>query len=371
MAKEYRGAAFPGGIGNNVQRRPGFTLVELLVVIAIIGILIALLLPAIQAAREASRRSSCANKIRQLGIAVQNFESTKKHYPSATEMPDIANPTGNDGISFYIQILPFIEASAIADLYDPKVQPRKQLAMFFSVPEPTMQCPSDDSIQVPYAQGYTPPGADGLGTGDTAQDYKGNYGINWGNSRYKQDIPVWDFNANADRPGLPGPFEEPVQVGTKQIPTRIKPKQVTDGTSHTLCMIEMRQAPTGGPPDTQIDRRARLWIPVSSTYQISTLLSPNSSSCGSSGTGRGETQTVIDPKTGCGTDIAFCLEAEGLPCTRSSDAPTYTLGARSRHPGGVSVALLDSSVQFIQDNVDLAVWRAISTRAGEEVTGNF
>src|SRR6187551_1489068 len=101
--------------------RPGFafTLVELLVVIAIIGILVALLLPAIQAAREASRRSSCSNKIRQLSIAVQNYESARKHLPAACEMPDsVVAPTGNDGISFYIQILPYIEASNLKDLYD-------------------------------------------------------------------------------------------------------------------------------------------------------------------------------------------------------------------------------------------------------------
>src|SRR4051812_28241662 len=89
------------------QSRRAFTLVELLVVIAIIGILVALLLPAIQAAREASRRASCLNKIRQLSIAVMNFESAKKHYPTAVHMPDIVNPTGNDGIAFYIQILPY------------------------------------------------------------------------------------------------------------------------------------------------------------------------------------------------------------------------------------------------------------------------
>jgi prepilin-type N-terminal cleavage/methylation domain-containing protein len=354
--------------------RNGFTLVELLVVIAIIGILIALLLPAIQAAREASRRSSCSNKIRQLSIAVHNYESAQKQLPSACDMPDsVAMPTGNDGISFYIQILPYIEASNLKDLYDEKVQPRKQLAKVFSAPEPTMQCPTDTPVQVPYAQGFTP--ADPvtkLGTGDTAQDYKGNYGINWGTGYWKQnrtDAPtsplVWDFTTQSNRPGLPGPFEDVETVGTRQISKPIKMKQISDGTSKTFMFMEMIQAPTGGPPDTEIDRRARLWIPASSTFQISTLLVPNSGPCGSG--------LSIDTKLGCGKDNAFGIDrpAEGLPCLRSNSAPGYTLASRSKHPGGVMVSMCDSSVRFVVSDVEVQVWRGYGSRAGTEAGGDL
>ncbi len=339
----------------------GFTLVELLVVIAIIGILVALLLPAIQAAREASRRTSCLNKIRQLAIAVQNYESAKKHYPSSVEMPDITNPTGNDGISFYIQVLPFIEASTVADRFDRKVQPRKQLRNLFSVPEPTLQCPSDEPVQVPYAQGFD---AANAGTGDTAYDYKGNYGINWGTGRFQQDFPTWDLESGANRPGMPGPFEDPETIGTKQITKWIRVKQIIDGTTHTLCLLEMRQAPTGGPPDSEIDRRARLWIPVSGTFQISTLLVPNSTRCTAG-------SNIVDPKTGCGPDVAFCLDIDGMPCSRGGAVNQYTLAARSRHPGGVCVALCDASCKFVTNDVDLRVWRAAGSRAGGEVVGDF
>jgi prepilin-type N-terminal cleavage/methylation domain-containing protein/prepilin-type processing-associated H-X9-DG protein len=357
-------------------RQPrGFTLVELLVVIAIIGILIALLLPAIQAAREASRRSSCSNSVRQLAIAVQNFESTKKHYPAAIEMPDITNPGGNDGISFYIQILPYIEASAIADLYDPNIQPRKQLAKCFSSPEPTTQCPSDEPVQVTFALGYTPPDpATGLGTGDTAQDYKGNYGINWGTGRYQrgssQDpasrpLWVWSFATQRPEPALPGPFENPVVVGNKEISKRITVRQVSDGTSHTLLLLEMRQAPTGGPSEGNagIDRRGRLWIPANSTHQISTLLLPNSGPCGNG--------SLVDDKLGCGNDLASCLAHSIVPCTPHGTAAQYTLASRSRHPGGVNVSLCDASVQFVSDDVDIQIWRGFGSRAGDEVGGEL
>jgi prepilin-type N-terminal cleavage/methylation domain-containing protein len=341
----------------------GFTLVELLVVIAIIGILIALLLPAIQAAREASRRSSCSNKIRQVALAVTNYESAKKEFPAAVHMPDIANPGDNDGISFFIQILPYIEASAIADLYDPKIQPRKQLAKCFSSPEPTFQCPSDESVKVPFANGFSAVDpATGLGTGDTAQDYKGNYGVNWGTSRFQQQQPVWNFATNSTQPGLPGPFEDPVVAGNKQISRHIKVRQITDGLSHTLMLMEMRQAPTGGPPADLIDRRGRLWIPVSGTFQISTLLVPNSARCDSSNS--------IDSKRGCGPDVGGCLDVpnDGLPC---SNGGVSTLASRSRHPSGVMVVLCDVSCRFVSNDVDLAAWRAIASRSGDETVGDF
>jgi hypothetical protein len=289
-------------------------------------------------------------------------------------------PTGNDGISFYIQILPFIEASNLADLYDPKVQPRKQLAKVFSAPEPTMQCPTDTPVQVPYAQGFTP--ADPvtkLGTGDTAQDYKGNYGINWGTGYWRQDRPkpgdqppgaaspnVWNFITQKMEKGQPGPFEDVTEIGTKQISTPIKLRQITDGTSKTLLFMEMIQAPTGD-TDALIDRRARLWIPASSTFQISTLLSPNSGACGSG--------LSIDTKLGCGKDNAFGLDqpAEGLPCVtpRSNSAPGYTLASRSKHTGGVMVAACDSSVHFVANDVDIQIWRSYGSRGGEEVGGEL
>ncbi|QDU56586.1 DUF1559 domain-containing protein [Aeoliella mucimassa] len=334
----------------------GFTLVELLVVIAIIGILVALLLPAVQAAREAGRRSSCQNKMRQLAIAIQNFESAYGHFP---EIP----PAGLEGESFFIQILPFIEGSAVADKYDPNVQARKQLRNVFSQPEPTVLCPSDEPVQVLFAKGFD---ASNAGTGDTAYDYKGNYGINWGTSRFKQNMPVWNFTTQSNEPGEPGPFEPGKEIGFRRI---------TDGSSNTLALIEMLAAPTGGQSEgvAGIDRRARIWIPGSATYQISTLLLPNSTACGGSGGGRGTGNTVVDPKTGCGKDMGFCIDRPdiGLPCNRGSDsvsdANSYTLAGRSHHPGGIDTARCDASVSFVSDDIDLPVWRALASRAGGEV----
>jgi len=98
-------------------RRPAFTLVELLVVIAIIGVLVALLLPAVQAAREAARRMSCQNNLKQLGLAVHNYESGHKVLPPGG-MPSPKNVSGNYGVSWLAIILPYMEGGAIYDKFD-------------------------------------------------------------------------------------------------------------------------------------------------------------------------------------------------------------------------------------------------------------
>ena len=130
-------------------------------------------------------------------------------------------------------------------------------------------------------------------------------------------------------------------------------------------LLEMRQAPTGGPPNTLIDRRARLWIPVSGTFQISTLLVPNATRC--------DTSNAVDSKRGCGPDLAACPDTEpiGIPCGDGGGANNFTLASRSRHPGGVMVALCDVSCRFVADDIDLAIWRAIASRAGSETVGDF
>jgi prepilin-type processing-associated H-X9-DG protein len=259
----------------------------------------------------------------------------------------------------------------VAKLFNPKIQPRRQLKTVFSQPEPTMQCPSDESVKVTYARGYDPTGL----SGDTAQDYKGNYGINWGNSRYDQDLPVWDFTTQSNRPGVPGPFENPRKtnpgsVNSPEVSTPIAIREITDGTSQTLLMLEMLQAPTGGPPESEIDRRARLWIPASGTYQISTLLSPNSAHCGSGGA---DGAMPVNAKTGCGGDFSSCLNRPeiGLPCTNNAGANDFTLASRSHHSGGVNIALCDASVRFVSNDVSLPTWRALATRSGDDIPGEF
>src|SRR3954464_13578307 len=102
----------------------GFTLVELLVVIAIIGVLVALLLPAIQAAREAARRGQCTNNLKQLGIAIQNYESRTRELPPGHRMTKVGTDIDSVG-SWVTVILPYLERSALFSQIDPKITHRR------------------------------------------------------------------------------------------------------------------------------------------------------------------------------------------------------------------------------------------------------
>ena len=141
-----------------MEGRFGFTLVELLVVIAIIGVLVALLLPAIQAAREAARRSSCSNNLKQLGLALQNYNDARKIFPC--QMIGTANSLqsgqGNFstplGPTWVVAILPFIEAGNVMTLYNKTAfwMDSATNASFVSTNLPFMRCPSDGYSAIPF-----------------------------------------------------------------------------------------------------------------------------------------------------------------------------------------------------------------------------
>ena len=295
------------------QKSRAFTLVELLVVIAIIGILISLLLPAVQAAREAARRIQCANNLRQLGLAMHNYHAAHGSFPPGAI--GINPATGNQGeggrirTPFVAFLLPYIEETARYDIYDFSRSGFRQAAVvgtYMSV----WNCPSDTPHRMWHAD-------------DSFQEHKGNYGVIWGQNTYMDQVkrsPFFlDYGASI--------------------------AHIRDGTSNTLAMTEMLQAPSEqGQP---IDRRARIWNDGSSCYQISTKLTPNSSA----------------PDTGRCAD----RPEMGLPCINSGGNPPQDyMGARSRHPGGVHALMCGGSVHFASESIQLDVWQALSSQAGGE-----
>ena len=188
----------------------GFTLVELLVVIAIIGILVGLLLPAIQAAREAARQSQCKNNLRQVGLALQEFESAKKQLPSGGQgtIPGTTN-TGYDLQSTFTLILPFLEATAQAEMmnlqfaYNDKRAPANQIATKTQID--TLLCPSNARAEID-PQGY----------GQT--DYVPTV--------YTDIDPLTGVSNNATR------MDGALALGGTRM------ARITDGTSHTLAIAE-------------------------------------------------------------------------------------------------------------------------------------
>ncbi|MCO6044664.1 DUF1559 domain-containing protein [Aeoliella sp. ICT_H6.2] len=327
----------------NTNRLRGFTLVELLVVIAIIGILVALLLPAVQAAREAARRTDCTNRFHQLGIALHNHHDTKGRFPEGARGRDVTSSTlayptnsGYRRVAFAIHLFPFMEEGARYDQYnftDYHAMVRDPDSPF-AVPQPGFICPSDEPVRTTKCDG-------GL-----ARDYKGNYGVNWGPWSY--DCQVVEYRGSrggvvASR-GCPTDSSEAVKMHNAPFHQEwgAKMRNITDGTSNTLAMMEIVQIEEVG---NKCDRRGRIWNDDFACYQINTRATPNSSVA----------------------DVGICDAANEIhPCQQMNSAQEARLVARSRHPGGVVVMLCDASVQFVTDDVDLVTWQAFSTIAGGE-----
>lgn len=312
--------------------RSGFTLIELLVVIAIIGVLIALLLPAINAAREAARLSHCQANLKQLGIALFNHHDAMGRFPRGAvgrdpktgEYPTtVGSGQAGSGLataaskreSFVVALLPYLEQEALLSQYDQKVSwNHENNAAARRVPLAAFQCPSDRTVLYENS------------------DFKGNYGLNWGTNTY--------FDQGKG-PGIGGVAPFYLNFGARD-------KSIGDGMSKTLAMMEMIQAPT---TSGQPDRRGRVWDDDTTSYQISTKLVPNSTE----------------------TDVGLCRHqpGENLPCqTTTGSAKDDTIGARSRHAGGVNVLLFDGSVHFIANGIDATLWKGLSTMSGYEQLGD-
>jgi prepilin-type N-terminal cleavage/methylation domain-containing protein len=325
----------------------GFTLVELLVVIAIIGILVALLLPAIQSAREAARRSQCVNNLKQLGVAFQNYHDNYKQLPVGA----FSCCWG----TWQMAILPFLEEQELADMYQfiPKTPPPglpfpvfdwdyayDRLDLTKSPPMrnrevcqrriETLTCPSDEP-QVAR-------GCSNVVGGATFHNYVANFG-NTNHAGTNLTVPV-----KIDNFGSPFIGHEPLPNGSVQFNKFTKFPEITDGLSKTLMFSETVQ---GRPGATGCDLRGMTWWGWAAGFE--TYAAPNGS----------------DPDRMQG--LADCQRVEPNPPCNLAAPPQFYNAARSRHPGGVHILLCDSSVQFVTDDVDLTTWRAASTIKGDEV----
>lgn len=332
------------------RKRPGFTLIELLVVIAIIAILIALLLPAVQQAREAARRTQCKNNIKQLALAMHNYHDVHKMFPmgAAVEFWPGATLGGVDVWSnAFTQILPFIEESNLENLYDDIRQWENQSSTVASAVIPAFICPSNTGDN-PYensiflALGYPVGGRFGVTNYILSRGANGNF-CTQPTGRGAQVTGMFDLN----------------------LTTRFR--DITDGTSNTIAIGE---AASGGRWEVCEGLNCTTAHPNGLTDVAWIVGQPNSTTF----KGAGVIITSIygstaEPLNKNPITETFVDESGWTDCS-SADFDT-TSNFRSEHEGGGQFALADGSVRFISENIDLGLYRGLSTRGGGEVLGEF
>jgi len=337
---------------NRSKNRDGFTLVELLVVIAIIGILIGMLLPAVQQVREAARRTNCLNNLRQIALALHSFENAHREFPGLPETSQI-------GFSAHAQILPFIEQANLQNLIDfdeplmlgsgggQSLNPVHSVAAGKALP--LFLCPSDGANPI----------FENPNTGDAT--FAGtNYVVCTGDGTDTN----YDTRARTN-----GAFWQGSETGFGEM---------RDGSSNTLLVSEslLGDQSEGSGLVTNPERQM-------ARYR---------------GGGLGPDGEGFTGAPGNNPDIAMAAEESGnfdgrgrgswiwgrehmnsfntymTPNNKEPDVHRNGLGwfaARSLHPGGVNTALGDGSARFISDSVDPETWQALGTIDGGEVIGDF
>jgi prepilin-type N-terminal cleavage/methylation domain-containing protein len=303
----------------------GFTLVELLVVITIIGILIALLLPAVQAAREAARRMQCTNNLKQWGLALQNYESTSGALPFGTRHSP-RHP-------FTPALWPYLEAGAEFDGYNFKysfyelnlaASPPIRNLLMLQVPQSYYYCPSDR----PNAMCSVFP---------QFLRCRGNYVINFGNTGTNQlDQNPDPANSATINQFLGAPFA---------VDKVMRFSDIFDGLSNTLAMSEQILAVM----DNINDFRGDFLNDDPPLGEFMSVFGPNS---------------PMPDHGGCDTPA---YQNDPAPCVPYSANPYGYAMARSKHSVGVNTLRLDGSCSFMSDTVELRLWRAISTARGGEI----
>ena len=364
---------FMASFKQNKIRKRGFTLIELLVVIAIIAILIALLLPAVQQAREAARRTQCKNNLKQIGLAMHNYESTYGVIPSNYHH----GATGTSGnYSVQSKMLPFTEQANLHNLINfdniltdgccpGNLLPPNDVIAATSLS--IFKCPSDAGPEIFDVTA----GARSPFPGRIEKYAANNYHINTGTGVGT----LYDTRRQTD--------------GIVWIDARVKFAHITDGLSNTMAFSEsLRGDPMQSPaaPTSLRERRTRMMNLTCAFNQPG--LNPAIPGMGSFAPTNQETLESHAQGTGLlrgwtgqrgagwinGREywtgyFHFHTPNSSVPDLQSCGWGLFA--ARSEHTGGVNAALCDGSVRFISDSIDLGVWRGLGTRSGGEVIGEY
>ena len=315
---------------------------------AVIGVLIGLLLPAVQAARESSRRTQCMSNLKQSALAVQNFQAAKGTYPPSMVWNGVVGSTLNDW-SVWARVMPYLEESVLSAYVLPtNIQDQTYVA---GVPlsayrVATFVCPSEPNAMTK------------LNSDNTPDAYPVNYGVNLG---------TWMvFNPNL----------KSIPSGSFYPNSALGPKNFTDGLSNTLMAAEVKMWTPYYNKGKANSTPPSLPSTICSTGfsgQIGPQLTDNTGHTEWADGGAWHTgmTTTFTPNTrvtcnyaGTVVDVDFVSRNENSSKTKNTYA---ALTARSYHSGMVNVSMMDGSVHNVPDLIDLSVWQAVSTRAGGEV----
>jgi prepilin-type N-terminal cleavage/methylation domain-containing protein/prepilin-type processing-associated H-X9-DG protein len=332
----------------------GFTLIELLVVIAIIAILVALLLPAVQQAREAARRTQCKNNLKQIGIAIHNYHDVFGQFP-----PTIFNTEGSAGLTWdgapkgthLVRLLPYVEQANIFSalnfsLMAPWGTPGAPPAnfnfemqresypngrMIKDISLPVYQCPSDPS---PKQGGWSA---------------KTNYVMSMGNQRMDTSpwtgcTPYQDHIMGTNSHWGHGNTENPSWVSgiISRFNWAASIQQITDGTSNVIAAGEIR--PNCG------DHTNNGWFHFNATWVATTA--------------------PINFPINCYNEATVTTPSNPPGCN-NADNWTTSQGFKSRHTGGAQFVLCDGSVRFISENIDYRTYQRLGDRRDGQVVGEF
>jgi len=319
-------APIPSPQPRSTTSRPGFTLVELLVVIAIIGVLVSLLLPAVQAAREAARRMSCQNNIKQILLGLHNFEAAHGAFPAAVS---------GDGARHYwgAQILPYMEQKPLAGIYDYRVlfsAPENKVAV--QTPLSFMNCPSTPGGPKFNWKFASKPAAGEEKWPAATADYTGSAGPD---SRLWNDPPIVSY----PKPNLDGFFKGTIKPGERGRQFR----DITDGTSNTIVIFESAARPELWRAGKKVPGSGEKDSPTSLMVLVSGWAEANTSNSRS---------YQPDGETWGGPCLINC----------SNNFSTYSF-----HPGSANVGLVDGSVRSVAETISADVYAAMLTIQGAEV----
>ena len=335
------------------MKRRGFTLIELLVVIAIIAVLIGLLLPAVQQAREAARRTQCRNQLKQIGLALHNYLDAHSVFPpSYCAVPGVTTTVGGQW-SIFARILPYLDQANLQNLVNWGVGYSTQVNVA-TTRVPSYLCPSEpnDVVRINPSTGV-------------ARDYPASYVINFG---------TWKIYDPVSGTGGDGAFHPNSKYHSGSF---------TDGMSNTLCASEAKSytpylrnvgtdpgaAPPSGP--SFVTGQTGDGCCIGTSLQLNTGHTEWADGlCQQSGftTTFGPNADLPYDVSGKLYDIDYVSWREGTHATRVTYA---VLPARSHHVGIVNALMMDGSVRSANESIDLGTWRSLGTRSGGEVVGEF